>query len=405
MIIEKAVERIRGRAVLFVEDRYKSGFLRMLLCENIPATVWENDENEKNRGLKAVISPKFTKNIISLLDKYSIKVYIINIEGYCAFIAALRKRAGALLGAALFFTVLWLSALFLWRVDVVGADTVSEERLRETLSELGVGVGVKISDIDAFSAANSLMVAHPEIAWASIQIKGTSATLTVRETVEHQGVRENGTSLLVASEGGIVQSVLVYKGASAVKVGSVVKAGDALINGLLSGSGLQYTDSPILRMGAADGSVTALVERELSVTVPYTETEYVPKENGRVLKRSRFTLFGAVFELGDDEPSDADAFSVSEEKTLPTVFGASLPVTVTETVWRELEPVLTERTAEEAEALARTRAEELLSEDTEGDELISAEYVVKHNEESGEVTVTVIYRCVTEIAVSANILK
>jgi len=240
MILSKAVNYLRGSATLRVEERYKSGFLRMLLSENIPASICELTENGEKHGVEAVISPKFIKKTTSVLDKYSIKVYIINIKGFCALLPSLRNRIGILVGAVLFFTLLLLSTLFIWRVEIVGAESVPEEYLREVLSESGVGAGAIISRIDAFSVSNSLLLSCPELSWASLRLKGTTATLTVRETVPHQEVKENETPLLIASESGVIRSILVYEGTAAVKVGSVVRAGDALINGLISGSGLQY---------------------------------------------------------------------------------------------------------------------------------------------------------------------
>ena len=307
---------------------------------------------------------------------------------------------GAVLGAVIFFALLWISTLFLWRIEIVGAERLDEGELREKLSSLGVDAGARLSDVDAFAVGNALLVSCPELSWASLGIKGTTATLTVRETVEHEATPQNGTPLLVASEGGVIQSVLVYSGAAAVKAGSVVKAGDVLINGIISGSGLQYTDEPPLRLEKAEGSVTALVERTLSVFVPYSESCSEILSGGREFKRKRIDIFGGGFCIGDREPADGE-YSVSENKTQVTVFGAVLPFTVSETVWNELYVQVSERSAEDAEAYARECAYTRMCEELGGAELISAEYTVSHGEDG--CTVTAVYKCITEIAVSADI--
>lgn len=402
MLLQKIVDYCRGSVLLRVEKRYENGFFRMLMTEKVPAQVCEVYENGEKYGIEAVISPKFIKKLASVLDKYSIKVYIINIKGFCTLLPHLKRRIGVAVGSALFFMLLWISTLFLWRIDIVGAETVSNGLLREALAQSGVSPGVAVSDIDAFAVSNSLLLSCPQLSWASLEIKGTTATLTVRETVDHLSEKENETALLVASESGIVQSVLVYKGAAAVKPGSVVKAGDALINGLISGSGLQYSDQPVLRIGKADGSVKALVERELSVTVPYLETELIPKENGRSFISRSIKLFGGSLQIGKRKPS-AGEFTQTENVTELSVFGATLPVTVYETVWNELTEHEIKRTPEEAEELARGRATEALTAELGEDELTFTEYTVTADEENGAVTVKVKYRCITEIAVSGNI--
>ena len=402
MILNRITDFFRGRVIMQIENRYESGFTRMLLSEKIPATVYELTENGEKIGIEAVISPKFLKIIVSSLDKYSIKVYIINIKGFCTLIPILHHRVGVAVGTVLFFALLWLSTLFVWRIDIIGAKTVTEEELRTVLRENGVTAGATVSEIDSLSVSNALLLSCPNISWASLQIKGTTATLTVRETVLHSEAEKNRTPLLIAAESGIIESILVYEGAAAVKVGCVVKKGDALINGVISGSGLQYTDKPILRVGNANGSVKALVERSFSVTVPYLETKLVPKEDGRVYKGRTVNFFGGGFYLGDRRPDEGE-YSVQETQVSPTLFGATLPITVYETVWSEMTEWKTVRTPEEAENSARTLAEEKLYAELGTDELKFSQYTVQKNEEDGTVTVNVTYRCVTEITVSADI--
>ena len=388
-----------GKALLRVEERYRSGFLRMIFFEGIPAKISEKGEGE---GIFAEVAPKFVKKIALLLDKYSIKVYIINIKGFCTLPSLLRRRMGAVLGTVIFFAFLWISTLFLWRVEIVGAERLDEDILRGTLSSLGVDAGTVISRLDAFEVSNALLVSCPELSWASLSVKGTTATLTVRETVEHEATPQNGTPLLVASEGGVVQSVLVYSGAAAVKVGSVVKAGDVLINGIISDSGLQYTDAPVLRLEDAEGSVTALVERTFSVFVPYSESYSEVLSGGREFRGKRIRIFGGGFYVGDRGPADGE-YAVSESKKQITVFGAVLPFTVSETVWNELCVQVSERSAEDAESYARECMDTRMRDDLGGAELISAEYTVSHGDDG--CTVTVVYKCITEIAVSADIVS
>ena len=401
-MLKKLTEYFRGRAVLRIEPRYENSFLRMLLSEKIPAKVYELTENGEKIGIEAVISPKFIRIIASALDKYSIKVYIINIKGFCTLTSSLQRRIGVAVGAAIFLALTWLSSLILWRVDVVGAATVSEDSLREALASAGVSAGAAISDVDAFEVSNQLLLSCPGLSWASLSITGTTATLTVRETVTHENAEKNETPLLIAAEDGVIVSVLVYEGTAAVKAGSVVKAGDALINGLISGSGLQYVDKPVLRIGRADGSVKALVERELSVTVPYREKELVRKDGGDSFRGVYIKLFGIGFYLGDQKPS-SELYSEWETTHSPTVFGAALPLTLSETVWNELTELETQYTAEEAEALAREKAENALKAEAGEDRVTFTEYVTHADEENETVTVTVRYRCITEITLSANI--
>lgn len=391
-------EFVGGRVTVFVPRQYAVRFMRMLIAEGITAAVRDGDVDED--GIRAELSPKNAKKIAAVLDIYSIKVYIINIKGSCALLQRVRRRWGAIVGAVLFFALIWISSLFVWRVDIVGAETLSHDALTESLAELGVGAGSRISRIDGLSVGNALMLKHPEIAWTSVDVQGTTVTVSLRETVEDEREERNDTSLLVASESGIVQSVLVYSGTAAVKPGSVVKAGDALINGLISGSGLQYSDAPILRVEKADGSVKALVERTVTVFVPYREEEKAVKQGGERMVGREITLFGATVRLGSRAP-EGDYFVSQECYNVAVWGGARLPVNVKKTVWSEQESLWLERTPEEAEALARKRAEAEVTDGVGDGRLVLARYNAENGEEG--CNVTAVYKCIVEITKPADV--
>ncbi|MBQ9115910.1 MAG: sporulation protein YqfD [Clostridia bacterium] len=276
------MEHIRARVIFAVDKESEDGFISALLRHRIPACLRRDEEDGR---LIAEISPKFTKKILSVLDNLSLKVYIINIKGFPALLPFLRHRIGAVLGVILFFALIWLSSLFVWRVEVVGTQRVPMETLVSGLRELGVGEGSRISGIDAYAVSNALLAAHPELSWTSIDITGTTVTLTVRETVVGEKDEIGATSLMVASEDGVVESVLVYSGVAAVKPGCVVRAGDVLISGFISGSGLQYEDTPTLRVGKASGSVRAIVERSVTEYVPLHETVATDMGEGSSVQR------------------------------------------------------------------------------------------------------------------------
>ncbi|MBR2460297.1 MAG: sporulation protein YqfD [Clostridia bacterium] len=395
-MINKLVSFFRGKVTLRIPREDAAAFTDLLLSAKIPAKL---RSAEDDGGILAEMSPGFVKKISYSLDNLHLKVYIIDVEGFFSVLMRMRYRIGAVIGAALFFVLIWLSSLYVWRVEVIGADKIPREELVSALSQLGVGEGSRISEIDAFKVGNSLLMAYPALSWTSLDITGTTVTLTVRETVKEQLEEENRTSLIVASEDGIIQSVLVYSGVAAVKPGSVVKAGDVLINGLISGSGLQYSPEPILRVGMASGSVTASVERSLAVAVPLEETVQADS-GGKPLVRRELTVFGRKLYFGDRPPEGN--FSCSERSYRVTLFGAvRLPVTVRETVWTPQTEVVFRRTGAEAEALARQLAEESVRDGVGSGKLTHAEYRV--SADGSGCTVNVSYGCIVEITLPVSI--
>ena len=105
--------------------------------------------------------------------------------------------------------------------------------------------------------SNAIVSISGEISWAALNVKGTTVTLNVRETALPSDKSDELPPMMVAKKSGVVRSVELYSGKSAVKVGSVVKEGDLLISGFISGNGLQYSDTPGIRYEGASGSVRA----------------------------------------------------------------------------------------------------------------------------------------------------
>lgn len=389
-MLTRLMHFFRGNVTLYIPQSDAERFLALLLGGDIPAITHPNDGEN---GLYAELSPKHVKKLAPALDKLKIKVYIINVEGCCTLLSALRYRLGSVFGAAALVLLVWLSTLIIWRVDIVGADSIPAHSLRLRLSELGVGVGCRISEIDTLEVGNAFLLAYPELSWVSLDITGTTATLTVRETVPPKQEAKSEGYLLVASEAGIVESVRVYSGAATVSPGSVVKKGDVLISGLISGSGLQYTDKPILRIGNASGSVVARVERSVSVSVPLEEDVY--SASGAVTVHRAVSILGRSFSIGA-RSRDAEC-SETVRRYNVTLFGiVELPIEVTETTRTEYTLTHITRTEDEAARRADTLARMLVSDAVGDGELLWLR--LTETQRDGICTAYASYCCTAEIA-------
>ena len=345
-LFSSLVKFFEGRVGISADAKNKNAFLTFLVSKEINAEVIPYGEG----GIYTEISPRILKNIAPALDKLNIMVYINNIYGFRRLSSRYSGRFGLLIGGVLFAVLLWVSTLFVWRVDIVGSEKLSREQTRAELSEMGVKVGAFISDIDRVAAINRFLTEHPEISWAALNFKGTTAVLVLRETEEKPDVEEKeDTKLWVAAEDGVVRSVLVHEGTALIKAGAPVKKGDLLISGLISGSGMQITDTPILKMSGAVGSVKADVTRSAEVFVPLCEqcTEYEASEK----KTAVISVFGWDFSFGKTEGKTLEG-----ERNV-TFFGAvEIPVTVKTYSEKREKTVTVTRSPEQARLLA----EELL---------------------------------------------
>ena len=318
---------LEGRVRIFADENNREKLVSFFIENGIRA---KTEFDSESGGIYTEVSPSLLKKIAPALDKSGIIVYIINICGFKYLKNLLLSRLGLAVGAVIFAAALWLSTLFVWRVEVVGNESLTKDQLRRTLLEYGVKEGAIISDIDEKTVSNAIVSLSGEISWAAVNIKGTTVTLTVRETALSGDKSDELPPMLVAKKSGVVRSVELYSGKPAVKVGTVVKEGDLLISGFISGNGLQYSDTPGIRYEGAGGSVRAEVSETAEIFVPFeseNERTVLGDVSGLVLE-----VFGNRITIGKaEEDGEARRITFFGEIELPvTYFVAHFSDTVTE---------------------------------------------------------------------------
>lgn len=391
MIADKILGFFVGRVKLYADENNKNAFLSFLVNNGIKAEI--TPDKEKN-GVYAVLLQSTLKKVAPALDKSQIIVYIINIYGIRRILSGYRKRYGLFVGIAVFWVMVWLSSMFVWRVDVVGTEMLSVKAVRAELSEMGVHTGALISEIDKGLVANRFLAAHSEFSWAALNVKGTTVSLSVRET-EKRPDEGTETNVLVAKADGVVRSVLVYEGISVVSPGTVVKKGDVLITGFVSGSGLQITDVPPLRVGNARGIVRAEINGEVSVRVPLRETVTEQSASKKPCGR-KISVFGCDITVGKTENT------YQSEESYVTFFGlVEIPVTVTRYYEVSKSDTEIKRSAAEARLEAEARINELVLTALSDAETVSLN-VSYYDDEDG-ITARAEYVCIADITEKKNV--
>ncbi len=379
-----------GEAVLCADAKYQNSLTELMVRNGIKAKISADD---KNGEIIVRLSPKNAKKTATALDKTDIIVYIISMCGFKYGLLSHCKRIGMLVGMLLFFVLLSVSTLFVFKVEISGSELISASEVKEELAEFGIRAGARISEIDRTEAANRFLQLHPELSWASVIVKGTTVRLEIKEKTGTPSLENEKADFLVAGFDGVVKSVLVYSGKPMITVNSVVKKGDLLISGYISGSGLQYTESPMLRYEGASGSVTAEVSDLFSVRALFSERYSTTKKGERcgvvfeILGKK--LSFGNVCENGDR--------ALTAERNLTLWDRLELPITVREcyTISETVNEV--NFTEEQAADEARQRAYTVLNERLAGASLCEIKTSTVTDGEG--ITVTVEYICLREIAV------
>ena len=199
--------------------------------------------------------------------------------GIYGFLKRNRHRYG------LFFALITLSLVFIllsglvWDVRINGNEKLPDYVIENTLDDLGFGVGTSWRSIDKNAIEAELLMKRDDIAWISINRRGTVAYVEIIES-ENIGIpKENGPqySNIVADRDGVIEEITVQSGTAVVKAGDVVKKGDILISGVIENEkGVRFCRSVGSVYARSAYDVVAEAEREtVEKTVKERRIHYV----------------------------------------------------------------------------------------------------------------------------------
>ena len=265
-----------------------------------------------------------------------------------AVLGALRRRPGALLGAALALAAALVLSQFVWRVEINGAGPYRAD-IAAYLQEAGYVPGARRDALDASALERSLTLRYPEVAWFHAYVSNVTLVVDVTRGVPMPDLPSAQPGDVVALRDGIVDSVRVYAGTAAVQAGDAVRAGQVLIRGEERGA-----DGAVVPV-AARGAVTARCW--LTHTVEMSMLEIHSEETGREAAVQQIVT--PWFSL-PAEPETPDFLASNAYITQTPVVGCFFPVWRKTTVLREVSLEYARRPEAEVRAEAGDAALERL---------------------------------------------
>ncbi len=271
-------------------------------------------------------------------------------ERYRGLPAVLRiaaGRPGAIVGAALFFACAFFSSRIVWDIRVSGNEKMSGAEIEEMLSSAGFTYGTYLPAVD-FDALNSrVMAENADIAWISVNMRGTVAEVLVREAKHGERTRRDpGTyANLVAREDGRIREFRVDGGAPAASPGDVVRKGTLLVSGVipLREGGIRYS--------YPSGEILAEVERSVTVRAGFSSVKKL--YTGKEKTSAAIKIFKKTLNLFPNGGIDARSYDKIETVERIVLFGSiPLPVWVVRTREAEYTEVGASVSPEEAVASA-----------------------------------------------------
>ena len=312
---------------MFFIYRFRRGFLRieirgdiaealLNICAKNGIPLW----SIKRRGsvIRSFISVSDFRRLPRLIAGSGLRVHILARYGLPFFTERYKERLGIPVGAALFFVFLTFMSGFVWSVGIEGNGDIPKEELIAECRELGIYEGMRKSDISPAGAKLQLLLRDNRLSWCAFNIEGCYLTVDVTEAKKKEEDNSVPTNLKAAADG-IIKRIDVTSGNCIVKVGDTVAKGDILVSGIEErADGTKFVHSA--------GRVTAVTEREITVTAKYKQKTAVltgKKKTKRVL-----SVFGLKIPLYLG--SESKPYRATTNKKVLKLFGRELPVALYE---------------------------------------------------------------------------
>ena len=316
---------------------------------------WDLERREQMTRF-SVLS-KDARAVFSLCERSEIELCLVRICGMFHTVKKYKKRIGVFFGLAVIAFAVWFSGLFVWKIDVVGNDSVSSSYVTELLLENGLGVGSYIPALELDMIRERALISSDKLSWMALNVKGTGIEVVVREIEE--GKRTDTTPAnLVAERDGVIELLEVHKGRSTVNVGDAVRAGELLVSGILSDekTGTRYVH--------ASGKVFARTTKNIRIEIPF---EYEEKTyTGEQKTKKTLKFFNKTVNLFSNCRNLYENYDKIEREVPLSFFGRfTVPVSLLVSEFSEYTYSTKNRTETEAVKLAYAtlalRMEEALS--------------------------------------------
>lgn len=138
------------------------------------------------------------------------------------------KHMGALIASVVFSVLLVISNSFVWRVQVYGLNTIPYNTVENILQSHKVKVGILSSQIDK-SAIKRELLTIDNVVDATINMSGTTLTVTVFENFAQEQLPPLNTTAILSNYDAVVTRVIATEGTPTVKPGDKVAKGDELV--------------------------------------------------------------------------------------------------------------------------------------------------------------------------------
>lgn len=223
------ISYIRGYYVITVEGIEIERFLNNLIRNNIHVF------NVKRIGSNKIEFSIERQDMRELKNIYRGGNYNIKIKqktGIPFLIKRIYKQKGMWICAFISLFLLIMTSQFVTDIYIQVPEGIKKEDIRKELYNAGLKPGVYKKNIDRKSIRDKVMLEFDEVAYVSINVKGTNIFVTVTKKAESLKSNDDSNYCnVIAQKNGIIEKVIPRSGKALVDPGKIVQKGDVLLNG------------------------------------------------------------------------------------------------------------------------------------------------------------------------------
>jgi len=320
---------IMGFVNITVEGFFVERFINN--CINNKIFLW-GIKRKSSTLLTVNVNINNFKKTCKIARKTKCKVKINSKKGLPIILHRYRKRKLFLLLLIPIALVILISSNYIWNIQIIGAENINVQELIYELNEEGVGVGKRKSSIKSEAIIDNIRLKREDIAWMSLDMKGTNVIVTVVEAQEKPNiVKSDEYCNIVANEKGIITKITADTGTAIAKVGDIVEKGDVLIGGYMEG---KYTGS---RYVHAKGEVKAKVWYTKKITSGLTRE--ITKQTGISVNKYSLNINNFKINLYKTLPNFENYDTINETNKIKLFSNFYLPIEVIKTTYIENEKI------------------------------------------------------------------
>lgn len=377
---------IRGYVDFSVSGKYPERFLNSAFKSGVK--IWSQKSSGGKVTAKMYVGDY--KRCRTKARKTGVRLKVLKRHGLPFFVHKNKNRAGLLVGAAVFFIMIFFMSSFVWTIDMEGVSNISENEIRTLLKDCGVYEGAWSSSIDVQWAKRQLSHKYPMITWSAINIYGSNVDVIVKEGQEKNKPDISTPANIVAEKDGFIIAMETRDGTNLVTLGQSVLEGELLVSSAIE----------------IEGQETRFVRAQSKITAQTTEiTEFSADKNIELItsreeavSRLGISFYGADFPVTLNQIDGINYYRVLEENCL-VLNGVSLPISLISEKNYVYEKTQVERTDEMIDKALEIK--EALYETFQMQDAVITGRNVYESSEEGKTVRKNAYSCIEDIALTS----